>query len=68
MNTTFIEGHAQKNGARVLISVPHITVVTPLEGYVRIYTDDGDYTDVSDDYEDVKNGIWAMCSVADRRK
>ncbi len=63
MNTTFIEGHAQKNRARVLISVPHITVVTPLEGFVRIYTDDGDYTDVSDDYEDVKNGIFTMISM-----
>lgn len=57
---TWIEAHAQKNGGRVFISVPHITVVTPLEKWVRIYTDDGDYTDVSDDYEAVKESILKM--------
>lgn len=53
MKMTFIGCHAQKNGERITISVPHITVITPLDGFVRIYTDDGDYTDVSDDYEAV---------------
>jgi len=59
---TFIEGHAQKNGARIMISVPHITVVTPLDGYVRIYTDDGDYTDVTDSYDDIVAAIQKVCS------
>ena len=53
MRMTFIECHVLKNGERVLISVPHITVVTPMDGYVRIYTDDGDYTDVTDEYDNV---------------
>lgn len=65
MTITWIEGHAQKNGASVFISVPHITVVTPLEKFVRIYTDDGDYTDISDDYEEVKEAIIKMSDVAD---
>lgn len=65
MTITWVEGHAQKNGASVFISVPHITVVTPLEKFVRIYTDDGDYTDISDDYEEVKEAIIKMSDVAD---
>lgn len=60
---TYIEAHAKKNGAKVLISVPHITVVTPLEGFVRIYTDDGDYTDISDDYEKVVEALYKMSGV-----
>ena len=60
MIITFIEGHAKKNGDRVLISVPHITVVTPLDDYVRIYTDDGDYTDVTDDYDEIIKAIIKM--------
>ena len=63
MIITFIEGHAKKNGDRVLISVPHITVVVPVDNYVRIYTDDHSYTDVTDDYEEVVKGIEKMCSV-----
>ena len=45
--------HAQKNDAHVLISVEHITVITDMETYTRIYTDDNDYTDVSESFKEI---------------
>lgn len=57
---TWIEAHTQKDGERVFISVPHIIVIMPWEKWVRIYTNDGDYIDISDDYETVRDAILKM--------
>ena len=45
--------HALKNDAHVAIAVEHITVITEMESYTRIYTDDGDYTDVKESFKEI---------------
>ena len=50
---SFMLLHALKNDAHVLIAVEHITVITDMESYTRIYTDDGDYTDVKESFKEI---------------
>ena len=57
MELGFLLCHAKKNGEKVAISIPHITVITPIENYVRVYTDDGDFTDVTDKFDAIVNTI-----------
>ena len=56
----FIELHCEKTGDKVFINIENITVVTPLDerfDYRRIYTNDHDYTDVKESYDDIKRLI-----------
>ena len=53
----FLLVHVLKNDAHALISVEHITVVTDMDTYTRIYTDDQDYTDVVESFEEITNMI-----------
>lgn len=50
---SFMLLHALKNDAHVTIAVEHITVITDMESYTRIYTDDGDYTDVKESFKEI---------------
>ena len=50
---SFILSHALKNDAHVLIAIEHITVITDMETYTRIYTDDNDYTDVKESFKEL---------------
>lgn len=49
-------------GAKVAIAIDHITVIAPTRDgkFVRIYTDDHNYTDVTDSFEEVMKGIEVM--------
>lgn len=49
--------HAERNNATILVCLEHVTVITPLETCTRIYTDDGDYTDVKEDLKAIINII-----------
>ena len=50
---SFMLLHALKNGAHVMIAVEHITVITDMESYTRVYTDDNDYTDVQESFKEI---------------
>ena len=54
---SFMLLHALKNDAHVTIAVEHITVITDMESYTRIYTDDGDYTDVKESFKEINELI-----------
>lgn len=57
---SFMFLHAEKNGALVMIAVEHITVMTDNEKFTRIYTDDGDYTDVKETFTEITKSLIGM--------
>ena len=57
---SFMLLHALKNDAHVLVSVEHITVITDMGNYTRIYTDDQDYTDVVESFKEITE---IMCGI-----
>ena len=56
--TGYIIAHVD-TGEKVAIAIDHITVVAPTRDgrFLRIYTDDNDFTDVTESFDDVMEAI-----------